>query len=168
MTPQSGNLELGNKLDIQQREWRVQRVGWVVLLLTITLALLGLFGSGPFSNARAGDPAGPLAVDYRRFVRQDAPSTLTFEIGPGQVTNGSVEVWLDSDFLHGVDVSKITPAPTEVRVDDDRLIYQFAAEDFTSPVQVKFALVPQEVGIVSVDVGLVGGPELSFRQVSYP
>ena len=47
-----GDLEVGQDLDFQRREWAVQRVGWGAMALVILAALLGLFGSsGPLSRA---------------------------------------------------------------------------------------------------------------------
>jgi len=47
-------LDHGLDIAYQQREWRVQRIGWVAMALIVVAALLGASGSaGPLATARA-------------------------------------------------------------------------------------------------------------------
>lgn len=50
-TERVGDLELGQDLPFQRREWAVQRIAWAAMAAVLTAALLGLFGSGPVSDA---------------------------------------------------------------------------------------------------------------------
>ena len=62
-------LQIDENLQFQQREWRTSRAAWIVLLLTMAAMALGLFGNGPLSEARAGEPGDALWVEYSRFGR---------------------------------------------------------------------------------------------------
>lgn len=44
---QKSDLELTEDFTFEQREWKVQRLGWLIMGLSTALALLGLFGPGP-------------------------------------------------------------------------------------------------------------------------
>lgn len=48
-----GELEIEEDLDFQRRMWRLQQIGWALLVLVVVAALLGLFGKGPLSRAVA-------------------------------------------------------------------------------------------------------------------
>lgn len=153
-----GDLELDQDLGFQQREWAIQRIGWGAMMLVIVGALLGLFGTGPLSAATVGDAAGPLAVEYQRFVRHDGRTTVTIQVGGGQAHDGQAEVWLAADYLDGVEVQHISPEPREVRADGDRQVYVFAVDDAAQPLEVSFSLQPRRIGRLSGEVGLPDGP----------
>jgi hypothetical protein len=163
-----GDLEIDQDIAFQKHEWQVQRVAWVVMALIVLLAALGLFGTGLLSSASASDPNGVLTVDYQRFIRHDGRTTLTVNVAPELVTGDSVEIWLAADYHADVQIEQISPEPQEVRTDGDRLIYVLAVEGVTGPLELSFALRPQAIGRVSVEVGLVDGPQVAFSHVSYP
>lgn len=163
-----GDLEIDEDLTFQEREWTVQRIGWVTMMLVIVAALLGLFGTGPLSAATAGDAAGPLSVEYQRFVRHDGRTTLTMRVESTQGDEGEAEVWLAADYVRGVEVQHISPEPQEVRADGDRYVYVFAVADPAEPVEVSFSLKPRQIGRLSGEAGIPGGSLVTFNQISYP
>ncbi len=44
--PRVGDLDIEQDLDFERRQWHVQRVGWVVFLLILLAAFVGLLGTG--------------------------------------------------------------------------------------------------------------------------
>ncbi len=168
MAERIGSLEIDQNLRFQERSWTVQRLGWIGMMLLIVLALAGLFGTGPLSTATAGDPHGPISVDYQRFVRHDGRASLTIRVSSDQISGNEAEVWLDAAYVDSFQIQQITPQPDEVRSGEERLIYVFAVEDASQPFQVSFSLSPQHIGRVSGEAGIVGGPSESFDQLSYP
>lgn len=163
-----GDLELDQDLKFQQREWRIERIGWFAMLLIIVGALSGLSGTGPLSATTAGDPTGALAVDYQRFIRHDGRTTLTMQVSGDRVVEGQVEIWLASDYLSAVEIQRISPEPQEVRAEGERMVYVFAADGSAESIDLSFSLRPQHIGRLSGEIGLPGGPATSFTQLSYP
>lgn len=47
---QKRDLELTEDFTFEQREWKVQRIAWLIMALLVLLGLLGLFGAGPMSS----------------------------------------------------------------------------------------------------------------------
>src|SRR5690606_12604880 len=68
-------------MDFQHREWRWQRVGRVALGLLVFGACLGLVGgAGPLNRTAAGAADGSLLVEYDRFVRVGAVTTVRLAV----------------------------------------------------------------------------------------
>jgi hypothetical protein len=163
-----GDLEIGQDLEFQRRAWVVQRIGWGVMALLVLAALIGLFGPGLISSAAIGEQGQPLRVEYNRFVRNQSPTSLTIQIGPGAAREGEARIWLDRTYLESVLVQQITPEPDRVEAGPDRLIYVFTAAQPDQPTAVQFHLQPQQGGLLQGRVGLVDGQPLSFGQFVYP
>jgi hypothetical protein len=163
-----GDIDLDQDLKLQEREWKLQRISWVVLTLLVVLALLGACGTGPLSSASSGGDSEGFSVDYQRVVRHQGESRLTIHLNGDQVHEGQIEMWLGADYVNTVRVTQISPEPEEVRLADDRVIYVFSVDEPAELVTVNIDLVPQEMGWLSVDLGIVDGGDVSFSQVSLP
>lgn len=147
----------------------MQRIAWVTMLLVSLAALLGLFGDGPLAGASAGTTEQGLRVEYDRFLRQEAPGTLTAWVGPAAVRpDSTVEVWIDREWLSAMEVKAITPEPESTRLDGDRIIYTFRLGPLSAPVRVTWNLETHLLGRGTARVGVVGGPTYSFSQFAYP
>ena len=161
-----GNLEVGHDLDFQRRQWTFQRIGWLTMVLIAVAALLGLFGTGPLSDAAA--ERGPLRLDYGRFERKAAPAKLRIRVAGGTAQDGQIRLWLDERYLDAVEIRSISPEPSESQAGPDRTVYVFQIGDPGQPAAVSFDLQPVEFGRLTGRLGLVGGPEIAFAQVVYP
>jgi len=71
-----GSLEIVQDMTFQRRAWVVQRIAWVVMLLIVVAAVLGLFATGPLSGTTAKTDDGVLTIEYGRFARHDAQTDL--------------------------------------------------------------------------------------------
>ncbi|MBA2468120.1 MAG: hypothetical protein H0V37_01795 [Chloroflexia bacterium] len=162
-----GDLDLDQDLAFEERQWKIQRVGWVVMALIVVAALLGVFGSGPLSAATVGDDA-TLALHYQRFVRHQGQGELVVRVAPNETVEGRVEFWLTTEFLGEIDLQGISPEPDEVRSAGDRQIFVFLVNDPAGPLEVTISYFPNGLGRVSGGIGLVDGPDFSFNQLSYP
>lgn len=163
-----GDLEINQDLDLQERGWRIERFSWVVMLLLIVLALLGLFGTGPLSSASAGDTDSGISARYQRFVRQGGNESITISINPDQVSQGRIELWLSSTFLNQIDIMQIIPQPDEVQSSGSGQTYAFLADSPSGPITVSFSYRPQTVGRLPVEARVAGGPGVEFTQYAYP
>ncbi len=161
-----GDLEIGQDVDFQRREWAVQRVAWVVAALILAAALLGLLGAGPLS--RVTGEASPLRVEYFRFERKHAPTRLRIEAAPGSAQEGQLRLWMDRNYVAGVEIQQIEPEPEQVMVAGNRMEFTFQVADPGQPSEVVIPMQHDAWGIKTARVGLVDGPELAFKQLVYP
>lgn len=112
-----GDLEVNEDLRFQRRVWVVQRVGWVAMALVALAALVGLFGgTGSLrGEAKASSEDAIVSVDYERFLRFMKPTTLEIQVGPEAGKEGMVSIWLDREYLDGLQVQQITRSQTARR-----------------------------------------------------
>src|SRR5215210_220490 len=164
------NLQINENIDFQRRIWGFQTVGRVVMALVLLAALLGLLGPGLLSNgASAESPQAELGVkEYERFLRFMKPTTLRIGLEPGAVTEREARVWLDRQYIEGMQIQHVTPEPESMEAGPTRLTYVFNIEDPDQSTAFSFDLQPQKMGLLEGRVGLEGEEPVSFKQFVYP
>jgi hypothetical protein len=145
--------------------WKFQHWAWTFFALILIAALAGFFGDGVVSHAKASKPG--LSLEYQRFGRYQAPSTLKLALNAGG-GNTLPAVWLSQDFVDQIEIQKIYPQPERVKVAGDRLIYIFNVARTNEPVAIAFHFKPDGYGKTRARLGLVDGSELTFSQFIYP
>jgi hypothetical protein len=160
-----GRMPIEEKLDRQLKfhriEWRIQRIGWIVVAMLLVLALAGLFGNGPLSHAHADGPTG--RIDYERFVRNGSPAQLV--VTPSG-SRGVSRIEITAAYLEAVRIERITPEPTAVRMQGERLLYEF---DAVAPgAAISFHIDPQQLWRHTAEVTIDGGAPLRIWQLTYP
>ena len=146
-----------------EREWRIQRGGWVVVAIFLTLAFAGLFGGGPLSHARAVSAQG--RVEYERFVRHGSPVELL--ITPARdARHGISKVEIAADFTEAFRIESITPEPATVALSGRQLVYRFAAAE--PGASISFQLDPQRLWLHRATVQIDDGTPLQIWQLTYP
>jgi hypothetical protein len=163
-----GDMEVGQDMAYQRREWLVERIGWIVMATVVLAALLGLLGRGPLSSAERGDHAGTLRLEYERFLHYRDQSTLTVTIDAGSPDAEQVRLWLSRSYLETMRPLKITPAPEREEIGGERQVFVFRRADRDVPVRVIFHVEPDDFGSVSGKLGIDGGAALDFWQFVYP
>jgi hypothetical protein len=158
-------LEVAQDIRHARREWAVERSSWYAGLLFLAAAFAGLAGGGPLSHARI--ERGPLALEYERFERYEAPSELRVFVAPGVMHDSSVRLWVDREYAERVDPSRIVPMPAAEAHGSDRIVYLIEVNG-AHTAQITFHLHPTRRGVARGRVGIVGGPEIEFRQLVYP
>jgi hypothetical protein len=157
--------EVQEDLAFQQQDWRAQRVGWGLLGLVILAALAGLLGPGPLSNAVAGGGDRP-EVRYERFVRHGGQTELTIRVATPPA--GPLRISINRDYLDGVLLEQVLPAPASAQTAGDRLVYSFDRLEVPGPVEVKYVLQPMDVGSHEARISAGNGAAALIRQFTYP
>jgi hypothetical protein len=154
----------------QRSVWRLQRVAWALLALAVLAALLGLTGSGPLSRRSVTSPDGAVRVEYERFLRRGAPTTLRIDAGPTRREGAELAVWVARSYLADVRIQGIQPPPAAVQAGHDRVIWRFEviSQDSGAPMTVTIELVPRAIGRMRAAVGLDAMAGLGFSQWVYP
>jgi hypothetical protein len=161
-------IDLPDDIEFQRKSWRVQRIGWVAMLAIAVAALLGLFGNGPLSSARAGGAGSGLSITYERFTRKGAQHSIDVEAGPSSVVSDSVRIWIAREWVDANHVVGITPEPARSDVHPDRIVYTFNASRSDKPIAIRFELEAQWLGSRRGTAGIVNGPTVEFGQFAYP
>lgn len=151
-------LEINQDLIFQQRQWRAQRVGWVVLALVLFAALLGLLGDGWLSHRRVS--GGQVGLEYDYFLHRKKQTELHFSI---PARSEQTEVEFDKAYLENFQVEAVTPEPSRTSLTATGYLYSFDGNGAT-PV---FHLIPQRSGRVGGQIKVNGTP-LDMRQFVYP
>jgi hypothetical protein len=163
----AGDLEIPEDLDFQRKVWALQRHGWAAMGVLVLLGLLGAFGSGPFSDAMAGDAGSPLVLRYQRFARFRSPSQLVAELRPGTASL-EARLWLSSDFLASVQIEDIEPQPVRVEAGPDRSAYVIRLAAPKAATRVTISVRPDAAGRISGRASLDDSRPLRFAQFVYP
>lgn len=163
------DLQIEEDMDFQRKEWRAERVGWVLMAAIILLALLGFFGGyGPLTQATAGEANSTLWLDYERFNRFRAPSNLTVYVNTEVNESGEIQFWIDREYLSKFQVESISPQPDRVEIEQDRLTYTFIAAQADLPIQVEFELTTDSIGLFGGRAGWMDEATVEMQHFVYP
>lgn len=155
-----GDLEISQDLAYERASLRLRRVAAVVWGLVLVAALLGLFGTGPLSDASTSD--GPLQAEYERFTRFGTTAELSIRPGGGE---GNTNIAISRAYLHDMVIDDIQPQPQGATVLPDRIVYTF---DVRPPAEVKFFSTFREAGAQKATIWGPDGRRLSYTQFVYP
>lgn len=163
--PRVGSLEIDQDLDLERRQWVIQRIVWFLILLVLIAGLLGAFGGGWLSGGSA--TAGPLTVTYERLARERAPAGLQISIAPEAVANGEATIWINNAYLDVTTIQQMVPEPAEMTSGEDRTFFRFLIAG-SGPGEITLQTEPSEPGGKTGQIGVLDGPEITFDQFVYP
>lgn len=160
-------LQVRDEAGFQRREWKFVRAGWALMALFVLAASGGLLGGpGPLSWAQARSPQGLFVVEYQRFAHVQADDLMTVTLEPAAVTGDSADVQLDGDWVRSVEITSVTPQPTEQVSTPYGLRLVLPVEGG--------AVVPIQIAFRASDLGWSHGgvrvenETVSFRQFVFP
>jgi hypothetical protein len=142
----------------------VERVGWVLFGLTIIAALVGVFGSGPISSATANGPG--FRVEYERFARQDAPSTIQVHF-IAQPETEETQIWISQDFVRAARIESIVPEPSESSSSGAWVVYSLATQPGVSGT-FRIDFIHQSRGQIPIRIGFSPGESVEISEFVYP
>lgn len=144
-----------------------QRIAWAVLALVAVAGFAGVLGPGPLSWASAATPDGRVEVDYSRFVRHVADTTLELRVRPDPRQTDTAEVWISSAYLSAVNVQQVTPEPDTWTAVDGGVVLAFPVAG-PDPVTVQIEIRPDDLFLVGGALGVPGRQPISFWQFVHP
>lgn len=152
-------------MHVQQRHWRLERIGWLVFLLIVLLAALGVFSQGALSEATARSADGALVVDYQRFERTSAVSEMTIRLQgkPTQV----LRLEITGDLMDKFSIQGIQPAPLSSDSFQDGIRLAFRA-DQAGNAAVYLALRSAAPGWSRSQFVMAGTSPIAVDQFIYP
>jgi hypothetical protein len=166
--PLHGDLQIDQDLAFSRREWRVQHIGWLLMVVLIAAASLGLFGRGPLSNAHVQTADGRLGIAYQRVAHHQASDLLGLDVRPNATGDDTVRVWFDRAYMQHRIVESISPEPERTATDGERIVYAFHLSDRTRPARIVFRTRPDALWVQPARAGIIGGDSLRYRQIVLP
>jgi hypothetical protein len=163
MAAVKGKLEIDDDPKFENKEWKVAEVLWGILLVTLVLALAGLFGSGPISEAWAEENG--VELSYRRYLRFSAPSILRVKFSP---SGSETQISFPSAYLDQLKIEDITPRPKSEFDDGESYTFIFDTAGKEKDFSVKINFEPRTYGFLRGSVVIEGLAELYVRQLVYP
>lgn len=163
MSRRQARRDFQDELSYHRRQWQVQRTGWALMALMILLALAGVFGSGPASHVRIGEPP-EATISYERFARY-ATSTRLSIVAPRASPAEPLRLQIDTSFLEGYSIESITPRPHSMRAGSGRHLFEFELDDPQATITLR--LRPDRLGS-SVGTFRIGATALPVSQFVYP
>ena len=142
------SLQLEDEIDLHEKGWIAQRIGWLLMLIMLISAALGVFGTGWLSYKT--QIAGNNSVSYERFGRFELPMQITIR---SQANEGRLTVSIPQSYLHCFKVSQITPEPSDRKTENRSTIYTFEGND---EITAQFYLEPETIGTVRGDIHVNG------------
>lgn len=157
------DLDIDEGLNFQRRQWALQRAGWVIMLVVIVLACLGLFGEGPIGKVMLSN--SNVRLEFDRFGRLGRETRLNFQT---DLTKGKSQhhLWLSRRYLERVRIERIEPEPDSSQIEAERTVYSFRTD--VKSLNVSFVVRPETAGRLPGIAGSEGAPDLRFAQFIYP
>jgi hypothetical protein len=155
-------------LPFQRKQWRVERIGWAVMILLILAALAGAFGGGgPLSSATSATPDSRVRVKHERFARVLAP--MSVEITVAQPAGArSLQIRISESYMGAMSVRSIIPEPNSTALADQMVVLAFDPSSAAGDIKVRLGLEPQTIGSVKGTVVVDGGAPLRFGHFIFP
>lgn len=164
----SGDLELNQDVDRQQKIWTFQRIGWAGMALVIFAALAGLFGSGLFARSVTNDDRQLFSMEYDRFGRYKGELVFRFRLSPEAVAARYVTLWVNRAYWADQAVEHILPEPTGTRIESDGFVYTFEMGTTNTSGVLTFRLRPECIGGAHGHFRMNGQGSARFRQFIFP
>ena len=163
-----GELEINEDIAHERLEWRIERIGWVIMGVILLAALAGVVGPGPLSKSTRSDHNSKLQLEYERFARFQAPTVLRIQLASGVAQAGKVRLWISRDYIENAEVKHIDPEPESVEVSEDRMTYTFITRNASRPTALTYHLEPNMYGQTALNIGVEELTQLSVPQFIYP
>lgn len=163
-----GDLEINQDVRFQDREWKAERVGWLLLVALLIVAMLGLFGNGPLSWATSSSPDDALKVVYERFGRRGGSQELTLRASADAATNGSWQIEITRGYLASLEIATITPEPDSAETTPRGVRYTFTQAAPSATLEVIFAVTPRQLWSQSGEVRVGDKAPATVSQFFFP
>lgn len=111
-----------------RRNYLVQRIGWVCMLLILAAALLGFLGQGILTHRRATTDDGALTVDYYRVERYESPAKLEIRL-QNLTSTEPLRLYVSKAFFDHTTPETVSPVPVGTWMEGDKVVYDFAVSD---------------------------------------
>ncbi|MCZ4059145.1 hypothetical protein O3W44_08720 [Pantoea sp. LMR881] len=150
----------------QRFEWRVQRFGYLILVLIMIAGACGAFSKGFISNQNASSSDGRLQVRYERFGRLD--STMDISMHLTQLQGKEYQITLQGQQLDDLQIQTLQPQPDEAWSDKNTLILRWHPRSNQQNATVWLTAQPKSYGRFPLTIQLDDRSKVNITSLVYP
>ncbi len=161
----SDGLNLDSDLELQERVWRMERVGWVVTAVLLGAAMLGAFGGTGLLSRGHQTEGDDLSVDFPRLARHSTETSFSFVLRP---TGPEAELWIDNSFFQHAALERVVPEPEAMVRDTERTYFRFPAIAPHAPFPIDVSAMPMGYGPLVFNAGSTNGPSTRLVLFVFP
>lgn len=147
-------------------EARFHKVGFVVLLFIISLAMAGVFSGGYFSDSVMRNTTGDVTLNFERFGRLQ--TNFKLKISGADQRSGKNIYRIVGDFNTFYETENIWPQPDSMYSKGDDLYLVYSTHENQQNTSIWLFVTPVKPGSAKSVIQLNSGPEIHFRQFIYP
>ena len=138
-------LELNEDIPFQRKWWKIQRVCWGVVALTLLAAFTGALGDGPLSRTSLTSATGRVMVQFDRIVRRSSPDRVTI-LARKVAADGPVRLKIPRTFVEHADLQNVHPHPLRAEANGDSWLYYFSPHSGDDNLWIRFDLEYSKAG----------------------
>lgn len=150
----------------QRLEWRIQRIGAVLLMIIVLAGACGLFSKGFLSNRTLTSDDGRLQVEYQRFGLFD--SDMSMVIRELRTGNGPLVITLSSEAMDNFQIQTLQPQPLRAVSTHHQMTISWPRDSVENGASVWIGLQPQKPGYYPITISTSEGSRVQFSQWIYP
>ncbi|HYH14444.1 MAG TPA: hypothetical protein VD794_04450 [Flavisolibacter sp.] len=151
-------VELDELLVMQERGWRIQKIGWFIILAIMLAGLMGVFGSGWISKR---SPAiGNIRATYEGFFRYETEMKILIESG---VHINSIS--LPQRYVREFRTLRFEPLPFNNHTEEGDIVFNFLPADNRI---VNIYLIPKKYGAIDGTLKINLEHTLPLHHYIYP
>jgi hypothetical protein len=162
----TAGLEQDQHPGFQRWEWRLQRVGWLLLGGIVAAGLAGLLGDGPLSRRQRESSDGRMVAAFERFLHRSAPAAIELRLGPAPRSRPAT-LRVPSASLNQVRILRVTPEPQSERAGPDGIVFQFPLSP-GEPSTIVLHVEPEQWGSLNGQFVWAGESTVDVWQYVYP
>lgn len=152
-------LEIKEELDLHERGWKIQKVGWTLIILTMVVGLLGLFGEGILSRQHL--QSGNIEAEYDRFFRYESEMKIRIESTNEPIASISIP----QQYLKEFRIESFVPEPEKNTATGNDITYSFSSGKNHI---VDIYLIPKNFGTINGTMKVNGANQIPLNHFIYP
>lgn len=150
----------------QHIEWRMQYIGYALLLALVIGGACGLFSKGFLSDREIASTHGELRVEYERFARQQSDMAMAIRLHPQR--DRLYSITLSGDGVDNFQLQTLQPPPLRAESRDRSLTLWYQTQSLNHGASVWLGGQPQSPGKYHFTIADSEGAQVQFTQWVYP
>ena len=165
--PVNGELEVGFDQAFERRWLFAERLGRIIMLLIVGVAIAGLLGRGPYSHESEKNSDGSLTVDFEPVARSQTGTQVSFHID-NPTASPTLDLFIGSTAVEPMGLQRILPQPLNTQAVEGGLKLTIAIPPGAHDAVVRLMLAPLGMGPNELRARLEGHPLLRWTQFVVP
>jgi hypothetical protein len=159
--------DIDENMLLQQRMWKAERIGWVILVLFIILLFSGFLGKGPMGYSDVEIAGSGYHMRFPKIERLNSTEQIRITLLPKNDGRSAV-LLINSRYFRYNKLLEIVPAPVKESSDGDYYVFEFNAGSNSAAIPVVMMVTPLKPGTQSFTAGADRSNIITVNQFVYP